>query len=496
MNIAEVRHLDGIKGAFGINDGIYYMATVNVTKGDLLIPTEMLISNVKVLVQHNQQIFSFLWEKAIPAKQRIKEIERGNKREFIESFRDPTDIINLVFKIIQSATTDAKIIFSTYYAFQILKRIGILKAIKKSIIERNVDVKVLINVEKDSEIAHIKESLSRKEGLAEQKLSINFLPLSTSQSFKSMITTFIVDSSFSLTIEIKDIGINDIIEESLGMATYSNSRATVLSYVSIFESFWLQTELVKKLKKSEELEKDFVHIAAHELKNPIQPILGLVEFLMNNKIDEKAFHHSLKIIDRNARKLYQLTNDILDVTKIETNNLILNKELFNLSDLIVDTIEDYGNQINKDNVTLSSKFQVSNKDNEKRYENVNDIHIFADKNRINQVISNLLSNAIKFTNKGYITILLENKCTENRIFVTVKDTGCGIDQNILHKLFSKFATKSTKEGTGLGLYISKNIVEAHGGKIWAKNNEDDKGASFSFRLPLTNNYIHNKDREK
>jgi signal transduction histidine kinase len=203
-----------------------------------------------------------------------------------------------------------------------------------------------------------------------------------------MVTTFIVDSNISLTLEIKDIGSNDNLEESLGMATYSNSSATVLSYVFIFESFWIQSELVKKLKKSEELEKDFVHIAAHEFKNPIQPILGLSDFLMNNKLDENLFRHSLKIINRNAKKLIQLTNDILDVTKIETNNLNLHKEIFNLSDLVTDIIEDYGNQIDKENITLT-KFQYSNKDHEKgNYEGdkINegeyDIHILADRNRI------------------------------------------------------------------------------------------------------------------
>ena len=137
------------------------------------------------------------------------------------------------------------------------------------------------------------------------------------------------------------------------MATYSNSKATVLSYASIFENFWKQSELVKKLKESEELQKDFVHIAAHELKNPIQPILGLSGLLMKYKLtDYKEFHNILKTINRNAKKLIQLSNDILDVTKIETNNLNLNKELFNLNDLISDIIEDYKNQLDNKNLKL------------------------------------------------------------------------------------------------------------------------------------------------
>jgi signal transduction histidine kinase len=489
MRISEMRHLDNIKGAFGIHDGKYYLASANVTKQGRIFPGELIISNVKVVVEQQQQVFNLLWDKAIPAKQRIKEIEQDLKREFIDTYRDPLDILNLIFTILKSATSDIQVLFSSHYAFYKLVNIGVLETLKNSAFQQGLEVKVLVNVENETEIINIKELLSEKKGSSEQRLSINFLPLSN-KFLKTMITTFIVDSIFSLTLEIKDIGTNDNLEESLGMATYSNSRATVLSYVSIFESFWIQSELVKKLKKSEELEKDFVHIAAHEFKNPIQPILGLSDFMMNNKLDENLFRNSLRIINRNAKKLIQLTNDILDVTKIETNNLNLHKEVFNLSVLVTDIIEDYGNQIDKENITLSAKFQYSNKDHEKgNYEDdkINeseyDIHLHADRNRINQVISNLLNNAIKFTNKGCISIMLEKKYPENEMFVSVKDTGYGIDQSILSKLFSKFASKS-KEGTGLGLYISKNIIESHGGKIWAKNNEDGKGATFSFSLPF------------
>ena len=106
-----------------------------------------------------------------------------------------------------------------------------------------------------------------------------------------------------------------------------------------------------------------------------------------------------------------------------------------------------------------------------------------DKNRINQVISNLLSNAIKFTNSGSINITLEKDISDNKLSIYIRDTGLGIDQNVLPKIFSKFVTKS-KDGTGLGLFISKSIIEAHGGKIWAENNKDGKGAIFSFSLPL------------
>ena len=174
---------------------------------------------------------------------------------------------------------------------------------------------------------------------------------------------FVIDKKESLVIEIKD-DTKEKFVDSVGFATYSNSRATVLSYVSIFESFWNQSELVKKLKESEELQKDFVHIAAHELKNPIQPILALTEILVKEKPDENEFQNILKIIDRNAKKLFQLTNDILDVTKIETNNLTLDKESFNLNDLISDIVEDYKDQIKIKNIKLKHEIMYFDKNDD------------------------------------------------------------------------------------------------------------------------------------
>jgi len=208
---------------------------------------------------------------------------------------------------------------------------------------------------------------------------------------------------------------------------------------------------------------------------------------MKHKPDENEYYNIVKTINRNAKKLIQLTNDILDVTKIETNNLNLNKELFYLNDLISDIIEDYKNQLDNENVKLISKFIYSNKPDEKEIGNENktkyNISIFADKTRINQVISNLLNNVIKFTDKGFIYIIIEKKYRDNKVFIDIKDAGYGIDQSIFSKLFSKFTSKS-KGGTGLGLFISKNIIEAHGGQMYAYNNKDEKGATFGFSLPI------------
>ena len=208
-------------------------------------------------------------------------------------------------------------------------------------------------------------------------------------------TILIVDRKESFVMEVKD-DLKETFSYSVGFGTYCNSLATALSYVSIFESFWSQSEIINKLKKSEELQKDFINIAAHELRNPIQPILGLSSVILS-QLDNEKHIAILGIINRNAKKLKQLTDDMLDVTKIETKHLNLNKERFNLNDLIVNIIEDYKNQIDGNNVHLSCNFSDHNRKIKKE-----STIVYADKNRLSQVISNLLSNAIKFTKKGII----------------------------------------------------------------------------------------------
>lgn len=152
--------------------------------------------------------------------------------------------------------------------------------------------------------------------------------------------------------------------------------------------------------------------------------------------------------------------------------MVLKKELFNLNELLLNAASDSKNQIIRESKDNSLTLQLINIKE--------DIFVEADKGRINQVISNLLSNAIKFTNKGSINISAY-KSERNEVVVSVKDTGSGLDPEILSRLYSKFATKSIT-GTGLGLFISKSIIEAHGGNIWAGNNADGKGATFSFSL--------------
>jgi signal transduction histidine kinase len=200
-------------------------------------------------------------------------------------------------------------------------------------------------------------------------------------------------------------------------------------------------------------------------------VLGLSDVLRSKMKDSKQ-RELLEVITRNAKRLQRLSEDILDVTRIESQSLVLNKEQFNLNETISNAIQDHKNEIEKINGNLKLLYKTNDKN----------IFVKADRLRLSQVISNLVRNAIKFTKEGDILIAVRKD--DSQVIVSVKDTGSGIDPEILPRLFSKFASKSF-EGTGLGLFICKSIVEAHDGKIWAENNADGKGATFSFSIPIT-----------
>ena len=228
----------------------------------------------------------------------------------------------------------------------------------------------------------------------------------------------------------------------------------------------------EQLKVHDKMQQEFINIASHEMKTPTQAILGYSKLIQRHPDRREAM---LEAIARNASRLQRLTNDILDVTRIETQSLKLNLERVNLNQLILDVIEDQINQIEKTNKDI----RISHEPQDQT------IEVEADRNRLTQVISNLLSNAIKFTKKGTIRVTEEVK--DGKALVSIKDTGQGIAPEIFPRLFSKFAAKS-ETGTGLGLFISKSIVEAHGGKIWAEENSNSdgkKGAVFTFSIPVS-----------
>jgi signal transduction histidine kinase len=274
----------------------------------------------------------------------------------------------------------------------------------------------------------------------------------------------------------------------------------------------------KQLKIHDKMQKDFINVAAHELRTPIQPILGLSQLIRDKMSIKKEEREQIQesreqeqtelcqlqdVVIKSAKRLQKLSDDILDVSRIESHLLTLQKEKFNLNDLVSNIVQDCKNQLERERGLLMANDDDDDDDShipgdvnltlvyEGPEKQNGPIFVEADKQRISQVVWNLLSNAIKFSKGGSLTITVKkdkvgNNASHEEAVTSIKDTGKGIDSEILPRLFERFASKSF-QGTGLGLFISKSIIEAHGGKIWAQNNADGKGATFSFTLPIRSN---------
>ena len=391
----------------------------------------------------------------------------------IEIIRNPRESIKLAYDLIQLAEQEVLRIFPSIHAFRRQTRMGIMHLFKE-VVEHGIKVRILIHADENQIRQVINEVM-----LVFPDIEIRAIDMSLNTS----IGIVIVDKKESLIIETRDDAKDNSYDAS-GLAAYSNSKYIALSYASIFESLWIQAELYKQLKEANEqlkqhdkMQKEFINLAAHELRTPIQPIIGFTE-IVSSKIKDTDQRELLDAVTRNAKRLQRLVDDIIDVTKIESQSLKLNKEELDLNHVITNIIDDYNTLIVSGNHKVKLYFNPFKET----------LLIKADKERISEVISNLLSNAIKFTKEDTIFISIEkreddNNENNNYALVTVKDTGEGIDPEILPNMFSKFITKSF-EGLGLGLYISQHIVKAHGGKIEGKNNANGIGAEFGFTLPL------------
>jgi signal transduction histidine kinase len=480
----EIRHVDGIKANFSISETEYLAyATLVEEEGEELQQQPMrpiqqvIYSNVKDIVEQQKYVFESFWNKAIPAEHRIRLIEEG---EFVlgstEVIQIPSRTQELFIDLVKSAKEEVLLLLPTTNAFLREERIGIIQLLREAAAERRVNVRILTPINNNM-VEKIAQNI-----MADQAKN-NFFDIQAIETTSSpeiavvgTVTILVADRKQSLVIEKTDDSKEDFID-AVGLATYSTSKPTVLSYISIFDSLSKQVKLYEQLKTHGKMQEEFINIASHELRTPTQSVLAYSELLRRHpeKRDEM-----IQAIYRNAERLQRLTNDILDVTRIESQTLKLNKEKFNLSDLLSNIVQDYKNNIEKSNCNV--RLSYNNQPNKDSF------IVEADRERVTQVISNLLNNAIKFTEetRGYVYVATEEmeKADQKVVVVTIKDTGIGIDPEILPRLFTKFATKSNT-GTGLGLFICKSIIETHGGKIWAENNKDGKGgATFAFSLPL------------
>ncbi|HEU4444440.1 MAG TPA: HAMP domain-containing sensor histidine kinase, partial [Nitrososphaeraceae archaeon] len=468
-----IRHMKNLPPmSFSVSDK-EIAVTIEKMEGGRRIQS-LLISNEPLYVRHFTSLFEEIWRNGIDGQHRIKQVEERVESD-IEVIQNPDRTEELYWDIVKSAKKEILLILPTANAVIRQERMGIIKYLAEATKSRNVQVRILMPKVNLSHHHHhaIEESkpLQQQQDNPIDSLNVRYLQ----QLSDTKATILIADRKVSLVIEVRDDS-KSTFYEAIGLSTYSNSKPGVLSYVSIFENLWIQTELYEQLKVHDKMQKDFINIAAHELRTPIQPILGLTEAVLSKSKDETQ-KELLEVVVRNAKRLRSLIENILDVTRIENQSLSLRKERLNINGIILNILEEYESRDNKKKDDVKIVFTPKD-----------DFFVEADKGRVMQVISNLMNNAIKFTLKGTITVTTKKKEENNEIIVSIKDTGSGIDPEIMPRLFSKFATKS-QTGTGLGLFVSQNIVEAHGGKIWAENNSDGRGCTFSFSLPLTNNNI-------
>ena len=457
MQISELRHLDGVKGNFAVSEK-GYIASATLQEASLL--QQVIYSNVRAILDQQQYVFETLWNKALPAEQRLREIEEGIEAEVFETITNHEVVRQILVDLAKSVKKEALFFLPNDKAMVRIDKLGI------------VDYLIKASQKSDTTIVRLVCPLSNENAEVTSKIAKNAPRIQILNGNNYTYGIYVVDNQKALRVELK-VPSADTFSEAIGFAVYSNRSNTVSFFKSVFELLWNERMLNEQLKLHDKMQKEFINIASHEMKTPTQAILGMSGLLQYypEKKDEL-----IEIIRRNAKRLQTLTNDILDVTRIESQTLQLEKERFNIYGLLSDLIKDYTERIKSDNKNIELLYEQ---------QNINcPILVEGDKGRINQVLSNLLNNALKFTEEGQIVVDAHESNNKKDIIVSIIDTGSGINKDIFTKLFSKFATKSS-QGTGLGLFISKSIIEAHGGKIWAKNNKD-RGSTFMFTLPITN----------
>jgi two-component system, OmpR family, sensor histidine kinase VicK len=483
-----LRHLDGVKGNFIVSD-VWYQAYSSDGEGGRMLE-KIIFSSMKGLVEQQQYFFETLWDKAIPAEKKIKDLEEGKEPETLELIQETRKSINRAFEVISKTKEELLVLFASPNVFALALTEDVIQLYKDVISHKGAKLKFLVPGGKgvETQISKLRSIIPSVD------IRISDANLSP------RITIMVSDRKRCMSWELRDDTSNDPYAAG-GIATFSNITSLAESYGIIFDNLWKLNEFADnlqranlKLESNEKAMKDFINIAAHELRTPVQPILGLSEMLLNSHgvVRKRQQLADLDVILRNARRLERLAEDILDVARIESGKLNLVKERLNLGELVETAVQDAKSSlVGQHKVELSYQYapppeEMASSENEP-------IVVFADPEKLIQVILNLLSNAIRFSPENgrvKIRVSVDNaeKKKEKKIklaIVSIEDEGPGLELDLIPSLFKKFVTSSQK-GTGLGLFISKSIVEAHGGRVWAENNPNGRGAMFSFSIPMVN----------
>jgi signal transduction histidine kinase len=481
MKIVELRHLNGLEGNFLLNEKECVYATP-ILKERKIIP-RLLYTNINEFLEQQHNFFDTFWNNSISAQERIRQIEGEIQPHHIDIIRNSKRAESLFVSEVQYAKSEVLILVNSIEYLKYLTEIGLVDSMIKAK-SNSANIIILYSEDNDSRVS-VNFDAAQLKTISDLKEYTQIRRISGIQG-----NILIIDNSKVLAISE---GVEGNVDNN-PFAVYSDNKSLVNNFGVLLDALLNEAEILdsiivakdnlanlnsqlveanEQLKNHDKLQQEFINIAAHELRTPIMPIIGYSELLSEDigGDDEDKQKYIEKIID-NANRLQRFAESILDITKIESKTLNLKKEKLNLNDLILTVIDD---------LTLMK----SKKDLVKlRYQPREEIIVEVDRNRLSQVISNLLINAYNFTKEGFILITAE-KSDDNLATVRIEDNGSGIDAEIMPRLFSRFATNSSS-GTGLGLFISKSIIEAHGGNIWAENNasRNKKGAVFAFSIPL------------
>ncbi len=478
----QVRHVDNLPPIdFAVSDK-EIVAKVHKVEGELkeekhdssnheisLDVKNVLVSTEQAYIDYFLYTFSELWNNGIDARERIAYLEQGLEPEFIDVLNDGKKTTLILMELVKSINQEAQILIPDERTLLNLEKIGVIDHVinKTSSVHAKIRI-VCPNTGGESDI------LKRIQEKAPEIEIVN--------GNNSTSLMFIVDNSKFLRAELVKMNSENFVD-SVGFTVYSNTRQSVDSFKTFFDLLWKEHILNEELKNADKVQKEFINIAAHELRTPIQPILGL-SHVMYSEVQDPKQRQLLEVVVRNANRLKRLTDNILDVTRIESKKLRLNTEEFSISQVALSVIDEY-NKLNQNKDAPETKITyVGDFENSEPGR----MNVKGDLNRITEVISNLIDNSTKYTRDG--TIKVKARRLNGEMIVSISDTGTGIDPLVFPKLFTKFTSTSALAdgdgGTGLGLYISKSIIEAHNGRIWAENNGNGNGATFSFSLPIDN----------
>ena len=478
FDFGDIRQIKNTFGNFILTEREFLLGFANSRHN-----SQVLYSNEQALVIEQRFIFENLWANNSNVYHRTISPKKSVKIEEIRILYDPMEIRHKYIDLIKSATSEISIIIATTNALRRNYSGGIIELLRDAAERKKVQVKLVVPDISDQIYKPSDNFILISSMATIPNFQVKTITPVIEQSNRIRTTFLIVDKASSFTIDINDDMQQNFLK-AVGYAIYSGSESRTESYNFIFDTIWKQADLQESLiqsnkklmsaynslKQHAELEKEFINIAAHELRTPSQSIIGYSEMM---KYYPDKCQQYLDPLLRNAERLHVLVTDILDVARIESRSLKLHKTHFDLNQKIKEVIKDLSYQ----KILPSKKVNIY-------FNPTGNNMVYADEKRISQLMINIINNSLNFTKEGSIIVESTTNPKKDELVVSVTDSGTGIDTSIISRIFSKF-TSMSDSGMGLGLFISKGIVDAHLGTIEAHNNPDTKGATVTFTLPLS-----------